>query len=169
MNKPPTVAWVPAWLDGCALFRMFMPSLHYPNSRFIFHPVRTPVSELGDADIVVVQRQCSQGNMQALKQMKEMGLKVIYDLDDDLWAIPGTSPAKAIFDPIKSGFGMCMEVCDLVTVSTEPLRTAVRKGSVETVTRSQTSMHMPKPDLIGSKIAFAGEVPGIAHKSSSRS
>jgi glycosyltransferase involved in cell wall biosynthesis len=118
-----------------------MPSLHYPNSRFIFHPVRTPVSELGDADIVVVQRQCSAGNMQALKQMKDMGLKVIYDLDDDLWSIPGSSPAKAVFEPVKSGFGMCIEVCDLVTVSTEPLRTAVHLAVPKS--RSKTIMVIP--------------------------
>jgi len=92
----------------------------------MFHPVKTPVAELADADIVVVQRQCSEGNMMALKQMKDMGLKVIYDLDDDLWSIPGTSPAKRIFEPVKEGFGRCMEVCEAVTVSTEPLRTAVR-------------------------------------------
>jgi len=125
MAKLPTVAFVPAWLDGCALYRLFMPSLHYAQSRFIFHPVRTPVSELGDADVVVVQRQCSSGNMHALHQMKQMNLKVIYDLDDDLWSIPGSSPAKRIFSQVLDGFGQCMEICDAVTVSSEPLRTAV--------------------------------------------
>ena len=104
---------------------MFLPHLSLPNSRFVFHPVRTPVSEMADCDIVVVQRQCSEGNLLALKQMKNMGLKVIYDLDDDLWGIPASSPAKRIFEPVKQGFGRCMEVCDGITVSTEGLRTAV--------------------------------------------
>src|ERR1035437_5006466 len=105
---------------------MFAPHCHLEGSRFVFHAMRTPVSELGDADIVVVQRECSEGNMQALHQMKDMGLKIVYDLDDDLWGIPGTSPAKRIFEPMKEGFGRCMEICDAVTVSTEHLRTAVR-------------------------------------------
>jgi hypothetical protein len=105
---------------------MFSPHLSLPNSRFIFHPVRTPVAEMADADVVVVQRQCSAGNFVAMKQMREMGLKIIYDLDDDLWGIPGSSPAKKIFEPVKAGFGRCMEVCDAITVSTEGLRTAVR-------------------------------------------
>lgn len=127
MTPSPVVCWVPAWLDACCMYRMFWPACHYgPSGRFVFHPVKTPVSEMADADIVVVQRQCSAGNFQALKQMKEMGLKIVYDLDDDLWGIPGSSPAKRIFEPVKQGFGMCMEVCDAVTVSTDPLATAVR-------------------------------------------
>ena len=108
------------------MYRMFWPHCHLENSKFIFHPVKTPVSEMADADVVVVQRQCTQGNLASLKGMKDMGLKIIYDLDDDLWGIPGSSPAKRIFEPVKQSFGKCMEVCDAVTVSTEPLRTAVR-------------------------------------------
>lgn len=109
-----------------AWYRMFSPHLHLERSKFVFHPIRTPVGDLADADVVVVQRQATEGNMAALKQMKDMGLKVIYDLDDDLWGIPGSSPAKRIFAPVRDGFGRCMELCDAVTVSTEPLRTAVR-------------------------------------------
>jgi glycosyltransferase involved in cell wall biosynthesis len=61
-----------------------------------------------------------------MKTMREMGMQVVYDLDDDLWGIPATNPAKKIFDDMKKGFGACMELCDVVTVSTEGLRTAVR-------------------------------------------
>ena len=109
-----------------AWYRMFSPHMHTKGSKFVFHPVRTPVQDLADADIVVVQRQCHAGNLQSLKQMKDMGLKIIYDLDDDLWGIPGSSPAKKIFAPVREGFGRCMELCDAVTVSTDPLRTAAR-------------------------------------------
>jgi glycosyltransferase involved in cell wall biosynthesis len=128
----PSVAWVPAWLDACCWYRMFQPSLHWERSRFVFHPVKTPVADVADADIVVVQRQCTEGNMQAMQQMKNMGLKIIYDLDDDLWSIPATSPAKQQFDPIMHGFGRCIRLCDALTVSTEPLRTAVHTALPET-------------------------------------
>ena len=122
----PIVSYVPAWLDACALYRLFLPHLHTPYSRFTFHRIRTPVEEMADASVIVVQRQCSQGNMLALRQMREMGLKVVYDLDDDLWSIPGSSPAKKIFEPVKAGFGACMHFCDCLTVSTEGLKTAVQ-------------------------------------------
>jgi glycosyltransferase involved in cell wall biosynthesis len=122
----PLSYFVPAWLDACALYRMFMPHMHIPKSRFAFHQYETPVAELAEAEVIIVQRQASRGNLVALKQMKDMGLKIVYDLDDDLWGIPGSSPAKRIFDPIKHGFAPCMELCDVITVSTEGLKTAVK-------------------------------------------
>jgi len=107
------------------MYRLFLPHLSTPNSKFVFHAKQTPVKELAASDVVVVQRQCTRGNMMALKQMQEMGIKVVYDLDDDLWSIPGSSPAKKIFAPVREGFGACMECCDAVTVSTEHLKSAV--------------------------------------------
>jgi len=133
----PVVTFTPAWIDACALVRLFIPHLHLPKSRFVFHAVRTPVEKFLEGEIVVVQRQCSAGNMQALKSMHDMGLKVIYDLDDDLWGIPGSSPAKRIFEPVKEGFGRCMEFCDAITVSTEPLRTAVRTAEPQLTKRKE--------------------------------
>jgi len=95
----------------------------------------TPVRELAEADVVVVQRQCTKGNIQAMKQMKEMGMKLVYDLDDDLWGIPGSSPAKRIFAPVRDGFGVCLELCDVVTVSTDSLQSAVRTAVPATRTK----------------------------------
>lgn len=120
------VAFLPAWIDGCGLYRMFLPHLHVPNSRFIFHPKATPFQEFVDASVAVVQRQCTEGNYKALVRMKETGLKVVYDLDDDLWNIPGTNPAKRILMPMREGFAVCASLCDAVTVSTGPLATAVK-------------------------------------------
>src|SRR5215468_3802734 len=113
------------------MYRLFLPHLHTPHSRFCFSKSATPVKDLADADIVVVQRQCSQANIIALKNLHDMGIKLVYDLDDDLWSIPGSSPAKKIFEPVKSGFGKCMEFCDAVTVSTERLKTAVKTSVKE--------------------------------------
>jgi glycosyltransferase involved in cell wall biosynthesis len=106
--------------------RMFSPHMHLEGSRFLFNPVRTRVEEMSDADIVVVQRQAGKANLLSLQQMKNMGLKIVYDLDDDLWSISGSSPAKKLFEPVREQFGVCMELCDVITVSTEPLQTAVR-------------------------------------------
>ncbi len=108
-----------------ALYRMFLPHISISRSRFAFHQHETPVQELSEADVIIVQRQASRGNLVAIRQMKAMGLKIVYDLDDDLWGIPGSSPAKRLFEPIKLGFAPCMELCDCITVSTEGLKTAV--------------------------------------------
>jgi len=125
VSRTPLAYFVPAWLDACALYRMFMPHLHIERSKFGFHPKESPINEFASSDVVIVQRQASRGNLVAMAQMREMGLKLVYDLDDDLWSIPASSPAKRIFDGIKAGFAPCMELADVITVSTEGLRTAV--------------------------------------------
>lgn len=126
METDRIVAYLPAWLDGCALYRMWLPHLHTPGSKFVFSPQRIRLDEFADANICVVQRQCTQPNYEALKMIKNSGSKIIYDLDDDLWSLPASNPAKDAFVRMRDGFGICAEVCDAVTVSTKILASAVR-------------------------------------------
>jgi glycosyltransferase involved in cell wall biosynthesis len=125
------VAYLPAWIDACALYRMFLPHLHTPNSKFVFHPQATPFKEFEQAKVAVVQRQCTRQNFEALKKMKSMGLKLVYDLDDNVWNLPSHNPAKEVFEQMRQGFSICANVCDLVTVSTEALRGAVKVHAPE--------------------------------------
>lgn len=124
--KIPTAAYLPANMDGCALYRQFIPHLNIPGSRFVFKLGPVPFSDFAEADVVIVQRQVTQQNFQAIKQMKAVGLKVIYDTDDNLWALQASNPHKELFDTHKDGFGMCAMECDAITVSTKGLQSAVR-------------------------------------------
>lgn len=126
MNRDPIVAFLPAGLDACGLYRMFQPHVHLKNSRFVFNPQKMPIEEFAEADICVVQRQCTEGNFLALKIMKDMGMKVIYDLDDNLWAVPASNPSAKVFKAVEKALSFIASQCDMVTVSTPVLRTAVK-------------------------------------------
>lgn len=122
--------FLPASIDACASWRFFQPHLRIPNSKFVFNPgFALPVEELEGVDVAVVQRLARQENYGAIQILKNNGLKVIYDLDDNLWNIPKYNPNyKAFAGPVaKENFRICMDACHEVTVSTPALQAAVRK------------------------------------------
>lgn len=121
------IAYLPAGRDACALWRMFLPYLHTPNSKFILSHGRLPIEEFIEADVCVVQRLASKGNLAAINVMHATDKKVVYDLDDNMWQIPKYNPAKNVIEQMKDGFETCSEKSDVLTVSTDALKKAVQE------------------------------------------
>lgn len=108
---------------------MFYPKLYVPNSRFIFTEGFPPLDDLAEADVIVVQRMMLTENLKWIKIVRELGIKIIYDLDDDLWNIPPANPARRFFktEAHIRGLEACAEWADVFTVSTETLQRVVRR------------------------------------------
>src|SRR5438105_4443288 len=123
-------AFLPGSMDGCALWRFFMPHLKIPESKFVYNPgYKLPIEALVQVDVVVVQRLGTYDNLAAIKLIHSMGKKIIYDLDDNLWNLPSWNPAySAKFSRIRDLFSTCIKECDLVVVSTNPLQAAMRRN-----------------------------------------
>lgn len=126
MSKAPIIAFLPAQMDACALYRMFIPHLNIPGSRFLFNPGQMALHQFVEASVVVVQRQVTYSNYLAIQELKKYGMRVVYDMDDNLWAVPKENPSFKAFKEMRSGFAECASQCDLITVSTSGLATAVR-------------------------------------------
>lgn len=122
------VAFLPAAIDACALYRQFIPHLHLPGSRFLLRFGALNVQELDGCKVCVVQRSVSEHNRIAIQRMKAIGMKIVYDLDDDIWNLPPWNPGKETFDSLQEGFKMCAAEADLLTVSTRGLKSAAEKG-----------------------------------------
>lgn len=125
------VVYAPAGEDACAFYRMWLPHLNLPLSDYYFsgwNPDGTPkimdIERMMDKRVAIVQRQGSIFNLQAIQAMHQIGLRVIYDLDDNLWSLPHGNPAKKAFMQNQQGFVVCAKECDLLTVSTQGLKTA---------------------------------------------
>ena len=76
--------------------------------------------------MVVVQRQHTELNFKAILGLKELGLKVVYDTDDNLWAVQSDNPHAKMFAEEKDAFVQCAMLCNAITVSTQGLRTGVK-------------------------------------------
>lgn len=122
----PKVVWMPAGLDGCALWRMFMPHLNYPRSQFLFALGEINYAEFA-GDVVCVQRQVGERNLAALRGLRQRGYKIIYDLDDNVWSLPQGNPMAKVFKNLKAEWEPCVKECHVITVSTRGLESAVKQ------------------------------------------
>jgi glycosyltransferase involved in cell wall biosynthesis len=121
------VVWMPAGRDACALYRLYIPHLHTPNSMFVYNEFGMYPDSFAQCRVAVVQRLYSQTNFNALGVLKQMGLKLVYDLDDDMWSVPSYNPAHLLFRKLLPGFHICAVQAHAITVSTEHLKLMVRR------------------------------------------
>jgi glycosyltransferase involved in cell wall biosynthesis len=131
VTSPIPVVFSPAAEDACAFYRMWIPHLNLPLSDYYFSgwnrdgtPAQMDLNRVLGKRVVIVQRQASIHNLRAMQNMKACGLRVIYDLDDNLWNLPHGNPAKKAFQAYRDQFSGCAQVADLITVSTQGLKTA---------------------------------------------
>lgn len=128
LNDPPLITFLPAGIDACSLWRMYIPHLNIPHSKFFLNDGSMPFAEVAASDVVVVQRLVDERNWRAIVGFRDRGIKVIYDLDDNLWDIPSYNPAFKAYKEAQKGIGNCAIEANIMTVSTEPLRQAVLKN-----------------------------------------
>jgi glycosyltransferase involved in cell wall biosynthesis len=107
---------------------MFIPYINTPRSTYLFRHGPLLSDYFKGYDIAVVQRQVSEQNHMAMARIREQGLKIVYDLDDNIWALPEYNPAKQVFDRNLDGFRKCAELAHILTVSTIGLATAAKTG-----------------------------------------
>lgn len=101
----------------------------------MFNVVGLNPSKFAQAEVAVVQRLCTRDNLNALTLFKKMGLKVVYDLDDDLWSVPPYNPSYHLLRGFLKGFDACGRMADVITVSTAHLKLEVQKAFGRTCPR----------------------------------
>lgn len=121
------VTFAPAGPDACALYREFIPHLNIPNTRYLHGNGPLDYSVTEGSDVIVVQRLSTPSNLKALMLLKEWGMKIVYDLDDNMWEIPSWNPAKTLMKSYQACLEQCAGIADMITVSTGALNAAVKR------------------------------------------
>jgi O-antigen biosynthesis protein len=136
------VIFLASWIDACALWRLFMPHLNMPGSSFFCFANKPDWNVIAGNDVVVVQRCCTRGQFEFLKVVNSLGMKLVYDLDDNVWELPEYNPAHKALMMHREGFAACIQMVDVVTVSTRALAKAV-KQHVKSLVNSRTHKEIP--------------------------
>src|ERR1700688_3005870 len=102
-----------------------MPYIAVPNSAFFLFMQQPKYELLAGFDTIVIQRACLEQQMTFIKICRQLGLRIIYDLDDDIWDIEKTNPAYGVLKKVQDGFAACIVMSDVVTVSTKHLQRVV--------------------------------------------
>lgn len=144
LTRPNSVVFLGAWFDACALWRMYIPHLSMTGSGFfIFAGQEGPNFNLiAGHDICVVQRCCTEQQFRFINIAAQLGLKIVYDLDDDVFDLPEYNPAHKVLGQHKEGFLACMRNVDVITVSTKTLAKIVRKN-VKFMVNVRTGKEIP--------------------------
>ena len=80
-------------------------------------------TELQRFDVLWVQRAYQPEVLNLVTFAKEMGLKIIYDIDDNLWEIPQSFEVKKVYPPATLAImDEIITQCDAVMVSTQALK-----------------------------------------------
>ena len=119
-----------------------MPHLAMPGSVFYCLAQKPDYNAIAMNDVCVVQRCCTKGQYEFLQVVSQLGLKIVYDLDDNVWELPDYNPAANVLNANREGFNACIRMVDVVSVSTRTLAKAVRKH-VKFMVHAHTGKEIP--------------------------
>lgn len=85
--------------------------------------------QIGKFDIAVFQRQYKPEVLYAMKSMKKKGMKLVYEVDDDLFNVPKWNPTHKWFNrsEVRSGIEECLRMCDAIFVTNDYLKSVYEK------------------------------------------
>lgn len=142
IERENAIVFLGAWIDACSLWRLYMPHLNLPGSSFYCFAQKPAYELIAGNDVVVVQRCCTKPQFDFLHTMQALELKIVYDLDDDVWDIPDFNPAHGVLTKYRNGFNSCIRMVDVVSVSTQTLAKTVKKN-VRQMVNMRTGKEIP--------------------------
>lgn len=110
---------------GCGHWRMVLPARHMDRTGIYIDVTGGAVDfdHLLEYDTIFVQRVHNWDSVEVLRRLKGGGKRIIYDIDDDIFAIPEDNPASKAFGRSEQMAAVeCMKLSDVVTVSTSVLQ-----------------------------------------------
>lgn len=144
LRRKNSVVFLAAHTDACALWRLFMPHVAIRESGFFYFEQKPDWSKIAAFDTVVVQRLCTNAQLEFLRVCAGLGMRIIYDLDDNVWEIPEYNPAHRTLNAYREGFNACIRMVHAVSVSTRELAASVRKHvGKKQMTHLTTGMDIP--------------------------
>lgn len=131
--RPLSVLGLPHQADGSTYYRMFLPlsclqqtsghrvMIPRPDVRFLPEP-----SQLADVDVLVMQRPAGPAGMQCWSAWKPH-TRLVYECDDDLLRVDPSGLPHLHDDRVRDTIRFCLQLSDMVTVSTPYLAEQYRQ------------------------------------------
>ena len=119
-------------------------------------------------EAIIFQRTSTPETVELMMQAKRRGLKVIYDIDDNLLQLPESHPLYAQFSDaaVSAAIKAHLEMADLVTVSTGVLWSALAEYAPNrAVLRNEIDLAIFPPALAKSEqVVTIGYAAGLSHE-----
>ncbi len=113
-------------MNGCFYNRIHVPTMELKKrGHKVDYMTLTAIDweELKKSDIVVFSRAYSHPHFAIMWRCKAAGIKIVYELDDDIWNIPKMNIASTAYDDkLSKRVEDTVKEADLITTTTEPLK-----------------------------------------------
>lgn len=130
-NEKPlkTVAFMAADKWGCGHYRMFLPSVALCREGIPAHLITTDRVHLYSmANTLVIQRPADPSMEAIVDEAKANGIKVVFELDDNIWEVPDWNQAYPFWSPHRVSITTrILEKCDRAVTTTDYLADIMRK------------------------------------------
>lgn len=93
-------------------------------------------SDMFKTDVMIFQRQSNSAMLPQIEEARRRGIRVVYDIDDDLFSIPPESKKAHEFyskPEVQSGLMMFMNSCDAIISSTQHLAEQIRSRTTRPI------------------------------------
>lgn len=111
--------------SGCGWWRMALPARYMDKKKFHIDLSEAAVDydQLLDYDTVYMMRLASWEEFYVIERLKNSGVHLVYDIDDDIFTIPHHNSASSVYNmDAKQASVAIMNLCDVVTVTSNILR-----------------------------------------------
>jgi glycosyltransferase involved in cell wall biosynthesis len=126
----PQILFVPAGMTASAYLRAMVPSdvLTDSGEAIAHFTHRLDLAKALKYDILWIQLLSAAPLLKIIEEAKQRGVRIVYDVDDRLDAIPDWNQAKRVYgtEEARARFRHILGLADLVTVATKPLACAYR-------------------------------------------
>jgi len=128
-KKLKTVVFMAGDKYGCGYYRMLLPSISLCRMGIPGHVMTVDRLHLYDiADTIVIQRPVDQSVIELVDQAHTNGMKVVYELDDNLWDLPTWNQAHPFWSPVRIAItSEILKRCDRAVTTTEYLANIMRQ------------------------------------------
>lgn len=117
----------PEGLNGVTYWRMYEPmkmleAMYGDQVEIIWNRGMLLPIDIERADVAIAWRPSTPAQLSVIAQVKESGIKIIADHDDDLLNVPSGSPAFNAYFQSGNDISKILSLCDMVWTSTEQLK-----------------------------------------------
>lgn len=122
-----------SWESGIWFHRNHLPSIGLQarghGVKFMSVGGITPKDLLEYPDTVIFGRTYHPGSnpLELLREWKNMGKRVLYDIDDDFWSVNPDNPSSLVSNAYKDQYEDFIRECDAVITPSEVLKTKIQK------------------------------------------
>ena len=149
--------------DGVSFWRNIEPfsvlRKQFPGEVFIQNATeRVTVNDLKQFDVVVMFRPVKPESLKFVKNCRALGLRIILDIDDDLWNLPYYHPSYMEYERFKPTAREIYDTADLIWISTEELRFVIGDlGKTVTIPNAVLPQWLPEqPNEYTGRAAWIG-------------